>query len=500
MNSDLEKMPQRLLGFDSSGEIFIENDRILRGIYKGKGSQVRKVLEILTKADLRQRNIVETSVIDSHPHMGLGYDLILEHSKIPFISYPHEWSASMFKDAALLHIDLYTHLSASGLTLKDWHPYNILFNNSSPIFVDFTSIIPLEDLHNEAYLNPPRVAPGFRKMWDANSCYLYEMYTRMYVPYFLLPLYLIKNSKKNNFRDKLLKNTMNSCGSKLTVSEVFSGASTSVRISYEIKNFFKKISLIESGNTKKRFFDLVRKELESLDIAKESSPYSDYYKAKKEDLDFNPSPEWTKKQNLVYDYLTRTKPSTLLDIGCNTGWFSILAEKLKYKVVSLDVDEACIDILYRKAKRENLAILPLRIDISSLTPDIPPAMFENEPSLSRIGGNPPLIIAAHDRLKCDCVLALAIIHHLALGKGIKLGVIVKNLSGLTRSTLILEFVEKTDKLIEEERHFFPSFNAEPTSFNWYNIDSLHNELSKEFRIVEVNQSHPESRFIIACRK
>ena len=69
---------------------------------------------------------------DIHRHPELGYEMILEHERIPFVSYPHEWSASMFKEAALLHNALYERLEEHGLTLKDWHPLNILFSGTRP--------------------------------------------------------------------------------------------------------------------------------------------------------------------------------------------------------------------------------------------------------------------------------------------------------------------------------------------------------------------------------
>lgn len=72
----------------------------------------------------------------------------------------------MLKDAALLHIDLFIRLGRHGLVFKDWHPYNILFKGTNPVFVDFGSIIPTDQLLNEAYLTPPRVTPPFGLLWQ----------------------------------------------------------------------------------------------------------------------------------------------------------------------------------------------------------------------------------------------------------------------------------------------------------------------------------------------
>ena len=173
MRTDQPNAPTRFVGFDSGGEVFLSQDRVLRGIYPGKGDLYRQVLRTCESHDLFQFGIVATRELNSNPYPELSYDLVLEHERIPFISYPHEWSASMLKDAAIFHIDLYTELGKQGLTIKDWHPYNILFKGTAPIFVDFSSIIPIGNLQDEAYLTSPRVPPAFRYLWDKYSAYFF---------------------------------------------------------------------------------------------------------------------------------------------------------------------------------------------------------------------------------------------------------------------------------------------------------------------------------------
>ena len=121
---------RRLVGFDNAGEPFISGDRVLRGIYTGHAETVRHVLKICTENDLFSSGIVATRELPENPHPELPYETVLEHQRIPFLTYPHEWSAAMFKDAALFHIALYERLERHGLTIKDWHPHNILFSGT----------------------------------------------------------------------------------------------------------------------------------------------------------------------------------------------------------------------------------------------------------------------------------------------------------------------------------------------------------------------------------
>ena len=58
------------------------------------------------------------------------------HPRVPFVSYPFEWTFSMLKDAALLQLDLTRAALADGVSLKDATPYNVQFIGARPQFID----------------------------------------------------------------------------------------------------------------------------------------------------------------------------------------------------------------------------------------------------------------------------------------------------------------------------------------------------------------------------
>ena len=64
---------------------------------------------------------------------------VLRHERIPFVSYPYEWTFSMLKDAALVQLDLLLAALDQGLILKDSTPYNVQFRGARPVFVDIGS-------------------------------------------------------------------------------------------------------------------------------------------------------------------------------------------------------------------------------------------------------------------------------------------------------------------------------------------------------------------------
>ena len=51
----------------------------------------------------------------------------------------------MLRDAALAILTLAAELAERGLTLKDSHPWNVLFHGTRPVWVDVTSVGPRDD-------------------------------------------------------------------------------------------------------------------------------------------------------------------------------------------------------------------------------------------------------------------------------------------------------------------------------------------------------------------
>lgn len=499
VDADQSHIPTPFVGFDTCGEAFLSQGRVFRGIYSGNGPLYRAVLRTCETADLFRFGIVATRESPVNPCPHLRYDLVLEHERIPFVSYPHEWSGSMLKAAALFHIDLYIMLGTHGLTIKDWHPYNILFKGTKPVFVDFTSIIPIDNLQNEEYLASPYVPPLFRRAWDTTSAHFYEMYRRMFVPYFLLPLYLMDREQHSRARMRMSETILNASGSVIARREVFPPVSFD-EWRFGARLFLKMLALVDRGPVKRRFLELLREEVQALSVSPRSSAYGNYYAAKNEELGFEPSCDWTNKHRISYEALKRFQPQTSLDIGCNTGWFSVLAAKLGSQVVAVDMDEACVNLLYARAEREELPILPLVMDVTKPTSDVWPLAYDSEPSRSLIGGDHPLLLSADKRLRCEMVLALALVHHLALGQGLSFNEIARRLSDFAKKYLLVEFVAREDKLIVDEPSFFPAFNTNPHRFDWYTLDNFLQELRGYFRQVEITEPCAGSRVMLTCTR
>ena len=489
----------RLVGFDTAGEPFLSGDRLLRGIYRGQADVVRRVLRTCEQHDLFAHGIVPTRELDYNPHPEFYYEIVLQHERIPFVSYPHEWSSSMFKEAALLHVALYERLAEHGLTLKDWHPLNILFSDTRPVFVDFTSIVPIGHLPAQPHLksgHPPR---WFSGRWDATSKAVYEMYRLMYEPYFGLPLAMMDQGHHARARKRIYETALNTGDDVITRREVFDHSLFN-RLRYELDELLLRMALSETGSRKRRFFRRVRRTIARRKASLKGSAYSSYYEDKNEAFAAEPGEDWTNKQHGVYQALTTTRPSTVLDLGSNTGWFSMLAAKLGSKVVAVDLDEASIDRLFADARREQADILPLVANLVRPLPELGAKVFADEPSLSLIGTDAPVVSAPETRLRCEMVMALAIVHHLALGQSHPFDEIASILGRLATRYLCVEFVDLNDEMITSDPGFFPAYNASRESFSWYSKENFVTALGFQFDRIEELPSHPETRTLLLCSR
>ena len=123
---------------------FITRMRCFRCIRAGAKPLFHELIEDGTLDSLQAKGLVSTNVSDLSLKEELG-GLVVEHEKIWPLSYCVEWCPSMLCDAGRLTLNLALELNRRGFTLQDAHPWNILFSGSKPLFVDLTSIVPVNE-------------------------------------------------------------------------------------------------------------------------------------------------------------------------------------------------------------------------------------------------------------------------------------------------------------------------------------------------------------------
>ena len=139
-----------------------------------------------------------------------------------------------------------------------------------------------------------------------------------------------------------------------------------------------------------------------------------------------------KKHDAVREFVTRTQPSLVLDIGCNAGEYTEVALAAGAKAaVGLERDAQAVNLAVRRADGLAQPFLPLQVDIQNPSPAQGWSLEERR--------------ALRDRLEPDAVLVLALIHHLVLGEGVPLERVIPGIVALAPTGLI-EFVPREDPM------------------------------------------------------
>jgi hypothetical protein len=163
-----------------------------------------------------------------------------------------------------------------------------------------------------------------------------------------------------------------------------------------------------------------------------------------------PAAALDEKTRLVAEFLDRSGPRTVWDLGANAGRFSRIAARRAASTVAFDLDAGAVERNFREATaRGERGLLPLVLDLTNPSPGLG---WHSRERLSLL-----------DRGPADAILALALIHHLAIGRNVPLPKVAEFLASAGRS-LVVEFVPKADpqarRLLVVREDVFPSYTRE----------------------------------------
>jgi hypothetical protein len=187
------------------------------------------------------------------------------------------------------------------------------------------------------------------------------------------------------------------------------------------------------------------------------------------------------KEQLFRESLQAIEYRSALDLGANDGHFSRILAAKGIPVLAVDSDWQCIDTLYKYARAKGITnILPLCVDISNPTPA---SGFRNAERSSFTA-----------RAHADLVVALALVHHLSLGRNIPLHLIAAYLNDLTENFLIIEFIPLSD---EKAQELIAHKNAQPFGYDPASFESC---FSRYFMIEKKEQIPGTDRILYRMKK
>ena len=465
-----------LPGGDNECKVYYSENKVIREFFPGFGLSARLAIEIIGLETLENFGVVKTKVLNNNDD-----SLILEHKLLPF-ALPSIWTVGHLIDSLKLTMELSNNLKKFGFGLKDYLPENIVFDGVNPFFVDFASITSIPKIPETDWIITESEGKNYMK-------YLFK---KQMLPFFLIPIFSAYLRSQNDMRNLLRSNYCNSGKTVPSYRDL-------KLFTISKKNFSLKIRILLFlflfGKFKelKINFKLVYWILKFLEKKSSlpNSAYSQYYLDKAEDSDFNQGKSWNKKQTNLDSLVSRYRPCSLLDIGSNTGWFSILAAVKGAQVIAFDQDISSIYNLYVQSKK-------MKLNISSYVLSFEDLISELELELEfeiQIDKDPRRL--PNTRFSSDIVLALGLIHHLCLGSGYAIPSIMKVLAAVTNKCLVVEFVELEDEKILSEPGFFKNFSK---SKNEYSLNSVVQESKKYFSRYEILESHPNSRTLVTFFK
>jgi ribosomal protein L11 methylase PrmA len=449
---------------DPSGYLFWRGGELYRFVHPSYADNYRALVESGLSAELADAGLlVRHEEVEPRLVGAPGAFRVLRPELIPFVSYPYEWSFGQLRDAALLTLEIQRRALRRGLWLKDASAYNVQFRGSRPIFIDSLSF--------EVY---PEGRP-----WVA-----YQQFCR----HFLAPLALM------SYRDADLGrlSRLHVDGVPLELAVRLLPARTALRPSLLLHlhahaRFIRRHGA-DAGEAGGRGRGALGKAgLEGLIASLEGAVRGlAYHPGETEWGDYYAATNYSEaahahKQELVAAFVDRVKPATVWDLGANTGLFSRIAARKGCITVAFDLDPAAVEQNYRACAREpELPLTPLVMDLRNPSADL------------GWGGRERRSLAA--RGPADLVLALALLHHLAIGNNVPLDQVAEYLARLGRH-VVLEFAAKTDsqvrRLLATREDVFPDYSRE----------GVERAFGKSFRVLEdVAVGESERRlYLLAAR-
>ena len=440
---------------DPDSAVFTADGKVLRGL----SGRAADDYERLSGTSFFPRlvgsgQIVRTAVHegDAPPSpRGAPWTRVLEHERVPVVSYPYEWPFAMLREAASLQLDVLIAALGEGISLKDGTAYNVQFFGSRPTFIDIGSFEPASGPW-----------PGYRQFCQT-MLFPLMVQAHLGVPFQPLLRGSIDGltpsqvagmfSGLRRFRKGVVRN--------VTLHSVLERRVTTA--SEQVKSELKDSGF--SADLAKATAKNLAKLVSGLEVARRGSTWSDY-----RDTCSYSDADAEAKQAFVRSAIAGGDAGLVLDLGANDGVYSLLAAEQADYVVAVDGDEMVIDRLYRRLRAErNENVLPLVMNLV-------------DPS-GGIGWRNRERAAFADRVRPDVTLALALVHHLAIAANVPLPEVVSWLRSFG-GRLVVEFVHVDD--VQVQRLLA---NKPAGLFDDYRRDAFEALLAEQF-LVHEQQSLP----------
>lgn len=443
---------------DDFGQVFFSQGKIFRGIQKGQKDTCLDFLNSDLFKKLEQENLLVKTWISELCNE--RYDLILEHELLQE-SKPHHWSFNMYKDVALLILRVNEVCNKFGYELKDAHPYNVLFKDNQPIFVDFGSIVKIN---------------SNSKRWASYSQFIDYNYLQLLIwskgDYFTARK-LIEDGNSPVARTIPMSSLLDSSFVKPYEKQIYDRValnaiknkiivSTAKGINSIVKLFFKK-DLRRLYRNELKPYNEIKQSLIHLQKSSNNTRWKNYHDSYRHEEKIISTPRFDRIIALIKTHTPDI--NTSIDLAGNQGVFSrILCDQLPLnKLLLTDYDENAIDIAYLSLRNEHKPIIPFLYNFML-----------------------PLRDEESKSLKSDIAFALAITHHLILSQKYALNTIFRRIAAHSKKYVAIEFMPLG----------LWDGSGTPEIPSRYNVEWFRNEFLEHFQLLYEEQLEPNRIFFL----
>ncbi len=425
-------------------------------VYRQINKAGKKDYDLMHSSGLYQ-TLVDRHLIVAHREVkklsGLPDDperhAIIQPEPVPFISYPYEWSFDQLKHAALLTLRIQKAALRHGMILKDASAYNVQFIGKKPIFIDTLSFATYED----------------GQAWEGY---------RQFCEHFLGPLAIAHYSTADTL--KMLQTYLEGIPLEMSVKLLPARARAKRGIlSHLYIHYASQRKHRGTGNEsatvparKVSRFALdglisgLERSVKGLRLPTTKTEWAEYYSFS------NYSDKAFQSKRRAVSQLLKAlpkPPKTAWDVGANNGEFSELAAELGAYTIAWDIDPKAVNANYRRREKPDIdaRMLPLVQDLAVPSPAIGWGLQERHSLM--------------ERGPADVVLALALIHHLAIGRNIPLPNVAELLARLGKN-IIIEFVPKSDSKVQ---HLLAS---RKDIFHDYSQEGFEAAMGRHFKLIQ----------------
>ena len=412
---------------DPSGFVFRHDGTLYRQVNHSFRDEYDAFIETgLYDRLVEKRMLVgHREVTEPRPDSNGAYKIIAPQP-IPFVSYPYEWCFGQLRAAALLTLDIALLALEYNMVLRDASAYNVQFVGYRPIFIDTLS---------------------FGRYVDGQPWAAY----RQFCSHFLAPLTLMLYGDQRIA--SMLRSHIDGIPLNLAVkllpwkTRLRPGLLTHLHLHARSQERHAETRVIQRPAFSKRalqgLLENLRSTITSGRLPIRKSAWSDYY----EESSYSRI-AMEGKRSQVESMIDRVTPKMVWDLGANTGRFGRIAAEKGITTIAFDLDPTAVEIGYRETRQAKIeTLLPLVSDLTNPSPAVGWAHGER--------------MSLRERGPADCVMALALLHHLAIGANVPLESVASFLAELGE-TAIVEFVPKEDsqvqRLLASREDIFPDYS------------------------------------------